>query len=217
LRAAGHAVFTPTLTGLGDRFHLRRDDTDLNTHISDIVGAIACEELSDVILVGHSYGGAVIAGATDRMRGRIRRLVFFDTGIPQDGKSVVDLFPTDLSALGAGSGDADLPVPPVTALGVAENTPDAAWLERRLRPHPLISWEQKLRFGNGGFAGIPASFIRCTRPPLPTTAFFADAARQRGWPVYEIETGHDAMVTEPEKLATILIADARAEANLADN
>jgi pimeloyl-ACP methyl ester carboxylesterase len=93
LRAAGHAVFTPTLTGLGERRHLLSADTDLETHITDVLNMMLFEDLSDVILVGHSYGGMVITGVADRARARIQQLVFLDAAIPRDGEALIDWSP----------------------------------------------------------------------------------------------------------------------------
>ena len=92
LRAEGHTVFTPTLTGLGERAHLARPEIDLETHISDVLGVLDAEELDDVILCGHSYGGMVITGVADRLPGRIKALVYLDAFVPEHGESVIDLY-----------------------------------------------------------------------------------------------------------------------------
>jgi pimeloyl-ACP methyl ester carboxylesterase len=93
LRKQGHEVYTSTLTGLGERSHLLRKDNDLDTHIQDVIQLFEYEDLNDVILVGHSYGGMVIGGAAEKILQRIKRLVYLDAYIPQDGKSVFDLIP----------------------------------------------------------------------------------------------------------------------------
>src|SRR6185503_13378541 len=98
LRAAGHEIFTPTYTGLGERAHLSSRSISLDTHIADVLGVIECEDLTDIVLVGHSYGGMVATGVADRARDRIARLVYLDAFVPQDGQSLFDLLPGDVRA-----------------------------------------------------------------------------------------------------------------------
>ena len=93
LRAAGHEVFTPTYTGLGERAHLVSRTVTLDTHIADVLGVIECEDLSDIVLVGHSYGGMVATGVADRARERIAKLVYLDAFVPENGQSLFDLLP----------------------------------------------------------------------------------------------------------------------------
>ena len=97
LRQAGHEVYTPTLTGLGERAHLINRAIDLDTHVQDIVGVICCEELSDVVLCGHSYGGMVITGVAEQIAAKIRSLVYLDAFVPENGKSLMDYLPAQQS------------------------------------------------------------------------------------------------------------------------
>ena len=97
LRQAGHDVYTPTLTGLGERAHLMNRTIDLDTHVQDVVGVIRCEELSDVVLCGHSYGGMVIAGVAEQIAAKIRSLVYLDAFVPENGKSLFDYLPAEQS------------------------------------------------------------------------------------------------------------------------
>src|ERR1044072_6713043 len=105
MRAAGHELWTPTCTGLGERAHLGHADVGLHTHIEDIVAVLETADLNDVILIGHSYGGMVATGVADRARGRIRHLVYLDAFAPTDGQALFDLMPPDLAAkMRAGAG-----------------------------------------------------------------------------------------------------------------
>ena len=98
MRGAGHELWTPTYTGLGERAHLGHADVSLDTHIQDIVAVLETEDLTDVILIGHSYGGMVATGVADRARARIRHLVYLDAFAPTDGQAVFDLVPPDIAA-----------------------------------------------------------------------------------------------------------------------
>jgi pimeloyl-ACP methyl ester carboxylesterase len=210
LRAAGHRVFTPTLTGLGDRSHLLSPAVGLDTFIQDVVATLENERLADTILVGHSFGGVPITGAADRVPERIAHLVYLDAMLPQDGQSVFDLVAPELAAerrrqAQATSGGLSLPPPPASAFGI-EAPADVEWLERRLRPHPLRGYEDRLRlrqpFGNG----LPITYIACTEPSyallLPIHAY---ARRQPGWRYLEMAKGHDAMVIAPDALTALLL------------
>jgi len=209
LRAAGHAVFTPTMTGLGERSHLLTPAVNLETHIADIQGVLKWEDLTDVILVGHSYGGMVVTGVADRMAERIRDIVYLDAIVPTDGQSTLDVQPPGQRewmaerAVAAG-GVAGAPVD-AEVYGVLEPAAKA-WVNGKCTPHPFAAFSQKIRL-----SGPPAERIRrrlyilCTEPPLPYMRQFHDGvAAGPGWERMELATGHDAMVTEPERLTDIL-------------
>src|SRR5438445_13579590 len=98
LRAAGHLVFAPTLTGLGDRSHLSSPEVDLATHVQDVANVLFYEDLTDAILAGHSYGGMVVTGVAGRMPERLRRLVYLDAFVPEDGQSLFDLVGAERAA-----------------------------------------------------------------------------------------------------------------------
>jgi hypothetical protein len=175
LRAAGHEVFAPTLTGVGERAHLLSPDIDLDTHIQDVVQVLRYEDLRDVILVGHSYGGMVITGVADRARGRV-----------VDGVELV-LFPG---------------TEPLPHYGVTDPD-DIAWLEERLTPHPFRCFEQPLVLHDeAAVAAIPQTHIVCTST-LPTRdpARWATAEGR----VWDVDTGHDLMITEPKAVAELLL------------
>lgn len=210
LRAAGHRVFTPTQTGLGDRRHLLTRDVTLDTFADDLVQVIEAEELMEVVLVGHSFGGAAITAAADRMPQRIRHLVYLDALVLEAGTSPFGVLPAELVAdrrRAAEEHDAGLsiPPPPVTAFGIPADHALADWVARRLTPHPIATFESPLTLAHPIGNGRPCTYVACTAPAYaPLAASRAWVRRQTGWHWREIAAGHEAMVTAPEALATLL-------------
>lgn len=209
LRAHGHRVYTPTLSGLGERAHLLHQAPGLSTMIDDVVNVIEFEELNDVVLVGHSFSGSVITGVADRIASKLRQLVYLDALVLPGGTAVLEgaspesrQYYESLRIANGGSGG--IPVPPVGffAVGSAEQE---AWLERRLTPHPVESFFEKLMLEHPLGNGVPTTYIVCTDPYFsPTEPSRALAARQPGWRFVDIATGHDAMVSAPAELARLL-------------
>ena len=211
LRAAGHKVFTPTQTGLGERSHLLSKDITLDTFTQDVVNVIEFEELSDVILVGHSFGGSPISSTAERMPDRIRHLVYLDALMLEGGQSPSGVLPPDVvaarqKAAQESSGGVSLPVPPPSAFGVSDPQ-DTEWLKRRLRPHPLGTYTSPLNIKGPVGNNLPRTYIVCTNPIYPPLeASRTWVKKQQGWNWLEIATGHDAMVTAPDELTKMLIA-----------
>lgn len=211
LRALGHAVSHPTSTGFGERQHLLRADLSLDTLVQDLVNHLQAEELTDVVLVGHSFGGLSISGAADRVPQRIRQLVFLDSLIVQPGQTVFGALPPEVVAQRRQScrqfdGVRCFPPPPATAFGIAPDHPHAAWVERQLTPQPESLYDSALALGNPVGNGLPCSYIACTNPTLAAVASSqAWAKAQPGWRWMEMDAGHDVMVTEPERLAQLLV------------
>lgn len=221
LEGAGHRVLAPTLTGLGERAHLREPVPSLATHIQDVIALIETEELADVILVGHSYAGMVITGVADKIKNRIKHIVFLDAALPQNGQSMITqnpavTAPQAIAATIAGlrslapDGEWMAPLPPA-AFGIApEQTDKLAWVGRRLTSHPLKTWTDPIVLANGGSDGLPRTYVLCVKRILAQTAFPAHAARIRagqagtGWRVIDLQTGHDAMVAAPDQVARLL-------------
>jgi pimeloyl-ACP methyl ester carboxylesterase len=211
LRAKGHDVRTPTLTGLGDRKHLVNADIDLDTHITDIVNLLFYEDLTDVILVGHSYGGMVITGVGDRAADRIRELVYLDAAHPRDGESLRVTAPAQIEPLYPhaqivnGAEMVMFPQPGMAAFFGITNPEDAAWTEARLTPHPWKTYAQPLELRNGDTTfRLPRTNTNCT-PSLANSPDEARARQLEGDRNFEIDTGHDLMITEPDKVAEILL------------
>ena len=216
LRAAGHEVHAVTLTGDGERAHLRQRGITLQTHVADVVALVEAEELSDIVLVGHSYGGMVITGAADRLLQRdaraLRRLVYVDAMVPLPGEGWGDTNPPDVVAArtaAAMAHDHALPPPDPSGFGLAGA--DRDWLLRRQVPHPFGPYRQRLPYDGERWARLPRSFIDCTAPAYPTI----DAMRQRvralpGFRVVEMKTGHCPMVSAPQELVRHLLEAAAA-------
>jgi len=210
LSAAGHRVHTPTLTGLGARAHLLSPQVGLDTAVQDVVGVLEYEELNDVVLVGHSFGATVVCGAAPRARDHLSALVLLDGLLAQPGSSIMDGFDPAtaaerLAATQVTAGTQTLPPLDLPAIGVTDPD-DTAWLRRRLTPHPLRTYTDPLTVDHPLGAGLPCTYIACTDPPYPPLAPSAAMARdQPGWRYRELRTGHDAMITTPEKVAAILL------------
>ena len=207
LRARGHEIFTPTYTGLGERVHLATPDVGLDTHINDVLGVLEYEDLRQVILVGHSYGGMVATGAADRAPERVSQLVYLDAFVPRDGQSLFALQPAEIqnrmleSVHAAGSGRQ---VPP-NALPVDTSEADRAWIMPRRHMHPLKAFEQPVRLC-GAVDRLPRTYVYCTRP-APGDPFrpFAERARSEpGWRCLTIDSTHNPHITVPESLARLL-------------
>lgn len=207
LRSHGHDVFTPTLTGLGERAHLLRSSTTLQTGIDDILGVLEAEELRDAVLVGHSAGAATVLGVADRVPEKIRSLVFLDGLILQDGESLRFHFtPPQEEAYQAAlqAGDRSFPPPPAAMFMVPEG-PDADWVNRRLTPQPFATASSTLQLKHGLGNGKPCVYIACIAPVHPFVAgSHRFAQEQAGWQWREINAGHDAMITAPELVTQTL-------------
>jgi pimeloyl-ACP methyl ester carboxylesterase len=214
LRAAGRRVFTPTLTGLGDRAHLIAPNVGLATFVEDVVSTLEMEDLSDVVLVGHSFGSAVIGGVADASPDRIRRLVFLDSFLVESGQSPFDQLPSEMvearraSAIKTPSLFGEtlaMPAPPPSVFGVTDAT-DAAWVASRLKPHPIKSYEDRLELKRPLGAGRPKAYIACTNPNYrPIAAVRQWVQAQPDWAYSELATGHDAMILAPEALTEMLM------------
>ena len=205
LWAKGHRAFPVTLTGVGDREHLMSPNIRLATHIDDVAAVIETEELTRVVLVGHSYGGLLITAVADRYAERIVGLVYLDAIVPRSGESWSSSHDeTARQARRAGiARDGVIPPPPASAFGLTGE--DAAWVDRRQRPQPGGVYEDVLRFDEARVAGLARTFVDCTSPALPTIEMSRRRVRSEpGWQVIEIATGHDPMISAPDQLLRIL-------------
>ncbi len=215
LRASGHDVYTPTLTGLGERVHLANPSVELETHIQDVVNVLHYEDLTNVVLVGWSYGGMVVAGAAGREPERIAQLVYLDADVPRDGEmsSPASRVPAR-QELARRYGDGWLlPVPP--RMSSDENPTlstllqeDARWIAQRYTPQPLKTWLQPIRL-TGEADSIPTTFIRCLEGYDPTDE---DTQRQDArirsepkWTYWEMQAPHSVPFTDPKALAQLLL------------
>jgi pimeloyl-ACP methyl ester carboxylesterase len=207
LRDAGHDVHAPTLTGLSERAHLLSPAVGLDTHAEDVVRLLDTLDLRDVVLVGHSYAGQIVTAVADRRPERIGRRVYLDAFVGSDGEAARDLLPETVahhwaeSAAQAGFGWL-VPVRKLSVLGVTEQA-DLDWLGPKLTPHPWKTYTDVLRLTGAGDA-VPAAFVECVSW-MRVFKGHAERARERGWPVHELDTGHEAMVTAPKALADVLL------------
>jgi pimeloyl-ACP methyl ester carboxylesterase len=203
MAVAGHQFFTPSYTGLGERAHLASASNDLETHIEDVLGVIKCEDLRDVVLIGHSYGGMVATGVADRARGRIAQLIYLDAFVPGDGQALVDLTPGErerlLGNVQAGDGwrVTPNPTPPDT-------TPeDLQWVMQFRVPQSVKCFTDKLRLQAP--LTLPRVYIHCTRyADKKPFAQFAERARRDGWPCFDLDASHSPNVTAPAALMDVL-------------
>ncbi|WP_233852966.1 alpha/beta fold hydrolase [Paraburkholderia sp. HD33-4] len=210
LRSKGHTVYSPTLTGLGERSHLIETRPTLDIMIKDVEQVLVYEELNDVILVGHSFAGTIVSALADRMPERLRHLVYLDAQVLMSGQAPADTAPPEIieryleRARECNSTGIGVPPPPPENFGIV----DADMLERARRlvtAHPFGAYFNKLVLHHPLGNGIRATYIACTKPLHPNTAHSREVARaQRGWTYLEIETGHDAMLTWPDELARML-------------
>ncbi|MEM7222391.1 MAG: alpha/beta fold hydrolase [Pseudomonadota bacterium] len=211
IEAAGHRVIAPTLTGLGERAHLARPEVGLATHVEDILALYRFEELDNTVMVAHSYGGLVAGCVANRIPERIGTLIYLDAIVPQNGVSLADLQdPTRLEAWRAAAEGFDghlLPPPPVAFYGVTDAA-QQAWAERHVTPQPWASVFDKAVISSRAGEVAKTVYIACRHHPPELAYFdqFVDLARASpGWDLHELDSVHDCMVTDPDKLAAILL------------
>ena len=213
LRAAGHHVFTPSYTGMGDRAHLLSRDITIETFVQDLVGLIQAEDLWEVVLVGHSFGGVPITGVADRIPERIDHLVYFDSALLESGQSAFSNYPEDeararIAAAEKATNGLSVPVPdPLPPVwGIAAGTPEYAWVASHLTPHPLGSYTTALNLRHPIGNGLPRSYIHCMSPSIPILESSRTLVRSRtGWNWIELAAPHEAHITHPDLLTDILL------------
>ena len=211
LVARGHRVFAPTLTGQGERRHLLGAVTSLDVPVADIENLIEAEELEDVVLVGHSYGGLVASGVANRKPEALRALVFLDSLLVENGESAFDVLPRAvveerLAAVDASGQTLAIPVPAgLGGTGIPEDHPLAPWVRRRLTPHPLATYRTPLALHHPLGNGLPCTYVHCASPSYDTLAPVRERIRHKsGWSWETLDTGHDAMVLAPDLLVALL-------------
>lgn len=211
LAEGGRSVHAVTLTGCGERRHLLRRDITLQTHIADVVGLVDAEELDDVVLVGHSYGGLVITGAADALLacrpGRVRQLVYVDAMVPLPGECWGarhdEAVRAARVAAAASTGLHALPPPDPAGFGLAGA--DRDWLRRRQCLHPFGAYLEPLYFDAARIASVARAFIDCVSPAYPTIASMRRRVRETpGFAVVEMTTGHYPQVQAPQDFVRVL-------------
>ncbi len=216
LRAAGHEVHAPSLTGLGERAHLLGPHVDLALHARDVAALLYYEDLEDVILVGHSYGGMVITAAADLAADRVGRLVYLDAANPVNGQSLRDVAGPIIEAVRPFGEVRDglelvlLPAPDAGLLYGVTDPDDLAWMAERLTPHPWQCFEQPLDLQHeDALWAIPQFHIVCTSTLETRDPELMAEARAEGR-LWDIDTGHDLMITEPDAVTEALLEVATA-------
>jgi pimeloyl-ACP methyl ester carboxylesterase len=205
LERSGHRVLAPTLTGVSDRRHLISPDVGLDTHVEDVRALLEAWDLTDVVLVGHSYAGQVVTEVAATSRARIGHAVYLDAFVADAGERAIDLLPEGVakhyreSVAGPGFGWL-IPPRSLEVLGVTDQA-DLDWLTPRLSPHP---WKTYLDPVSAALPGdLPATYLDCT-DWMAVFAPYALRAKERGYAVQELSCGHEAMVTAPAELADAL-------------
>jgi len=203
LRKAGHEVYAPTLTGIGARKHLLSREIDLDTHIQDAIGVIDDADLSDVVLVGHSYGGMVISGVADRVPEKLASLVYLDAFVPENGQSCLSLLPPGVG-LGTDPG-ADGLVPPISTAGFGLKRPEviALW-ERKSAPHPLATLTQPVQL-TGGIGRVKKKTYILATDPVRFSQFYDKLKNDPGWTVHTLPCTHFIQLEMPDELTAILL------------
>jgi pimeloyl-ACP methyl ester carboxylesterase len=203
LEAHGHTVFAPTLTGLCERAHLFNGDIGLSTHVADIVELMKRERLADIVLCGHSYGGAVISGAADQMHEAVASIVYLDAFVPQHGDRLVDLTSEAVRAVilaAAEKGEVALPPRPAAFFNVNEK--DRAWVDAMCTPHPIRTMTDRITVTGARDRIGRKAYIRARDYFNPAfESAYVKLKDDPAWRTYLAPCGHDVMVDAPEWLA----------------
>jgi pimeloyl-ACP methyl ester carboxylesterase len=206
LERRGHKVFTPTLTGLGERSHLMSKDVDLDMHITDVVNVIKWESLDDLVLVGHSYGGWVISGVAEQVLPAIRSIVFLDAFMPENGQRGLDLnSPRSKAEIARAleKGEISREAPPASTWNVNEK--DRAWVDAKQTAQPIGVSLKPIRLTGARERIGRKTYIRATAYANPNfDRFYARTKADPSWRTYEVACGHDVMIDMPDRLVEIL-------------
>lgn len=210
LGEGGHEAIAPDLIGLGGAASLASSATGLRAHVAQVTGIIREQELRDAVLVGHSYAGMVVAGVVGALgpeaRERIRRLVFLDAPVPRDRQCLLDLLAEPVAQAirqaAAGNGGWLVPAPPAAVAGI-EGAAECVRIDALLTPVPLATCTEPLDAPGDPVSKLPRTYIRCLRYP-PSGPVADSLRREPGWELREIDAGHLAMITHPERTAELL-------------
>jgi pimeloyl-ACP methyl ester carboxylesterase len=207
LEGKGHKVFTPTMTGLGERSHLLTKDINLATHITDIANVIKWEGLKDIVLVGHSYGGLIISGVADQMGDKIASIVFLDAFVPENGDSLAEKASQPVREAIAGVLQrGELGMKPVPASVFRVNEKDRPWVDGMCTLHPIATFTDKSTVTGGRDKIAKRAYIRAKGyPSVPFDGALEKLKASAGWKTYELPCGHDVMVDMPDRLTEILV------------
>jgi pimeloyl-ACP methyl ester carboxylesterase len=206
LRAEGHRVHTPTLTGLGDRSHLISSSVNLSTHIQDVLNLIKFEQLTDVVLCGHSYAGMIITAVADAIPEKITSLVYLDAFLPSDGDSIASLVgPAIIEVIKSAGEHGGLAVSPISLEVLNLNHSDRAMVSRLATPHPLATFFEPVAL-SGKYQSVARKYyvLVTGRSPNPFETFMISVRESDTWIVTTLPTGHEAMLDDPDSVARLL-------------
>lgn len=210
LEREGHKVYAPSLTGLGDRAHLITNRINVSTHITDIVNILRFEDLSDIVLVGHSYAGFVISGVAEREQTRIKSIVFLDAYVPQNGQSIYSMSSERLrETVNAAIKRGDTGMAPAKAAYFSVNEKDRAYVDSKCTPQPVGTYNEPLTITGARERIAKKAYIRAKGWNAP--GFDAVVARLRSdpsWKLHDVPCGHDVMIDMPDRLTELLVAAA---------
>jgi pimeloyl-ACP methyl ester carboxylesterase len=204
LERQGHKVFSPTLTGVGERSHLLSRDINLDTHITDVVNLFKWEDLDKVVLCAHSYGGWVVSGAVEMVQAQVSALVFVDAHLPEDGQQGSDISNGREEILAAAA-HGDISRPRKSAAYFRVNEKDRDWVDSKLTAQPIGVSLQPIRLTGARDAVPRKAYVRATDFPSDPFDNALTKARDRGWRTYDVPSGHDVMIDAPESLAHIFM------------
>ena len=203
LRKAGHEVYAPTLTGIGARKHLLNREIDLDTHIQDVIGVIDDADLSDIVLVGNSYGGMVITGVADRIPEKVASLVYLDAFVPENGQSCLSLLPPE-AHLATVPGE-DWLVAPIPSASFGFKRPEviALW-DAKSTSHPLATLTQPVQL-TGGIGRVKQKMYILGTEPARFTQFYDKVKNDPGWMVHTLSCTTFIQLEMPDELTAILL------------
>ena len=201
LQQQGHDVFTPTLTGVGERSHLLSEQVDLQTHILDVLNLVEWEELNDFVLCGHSYGGMIVTAVADRIPERLRSLVYLDAFVPGHGESLADFAPISGDLLVDGWKST-----PISSELFGVNAADRSWVDRQCTMQSVACFRQPVQL-TGGIARVrDIHYLYASGWAGDKSLFhpFYEKAKAQGWKTSEIDCGHDVMIDRPDAVVALL-------------
>ncbi|HJV18518.1 MAG TPA: alpha/beta fold hydrolase [Sediminibacterium sp.] len=208
LSGRGYSVYTPTLSGLGEHKNNINRNINLQTHITDIINLIEMEDLRNVILVGHSYAGAIIAGVADSIPNRLNKLVYLDAMIVKNGESALSVQTNETQTYMNSIIVKKQNIPPIRAenFGIVDSA-KALWVNKRLTPQPFNSFTERLKLKNNFGNKLPLVYITCSESGLPVLEKFREEVIDNPqWKHYVLKAGHDAMIAAPRELSEMLIS-----------
>jgi pimeloyl-ACP methyl ester carboxylesterase len=203
LRGTGHEVDAPTLTGIGARKHLLSREIDLDTHIQDVIGVIDDADLSDIVLVGHSYGGMVISGVADRVPEKIASLVYLDAFVPENGQSLLSVLPPDRHITTVPGKDWLVVSTTSASFGLKRPEVIALW-DGKSGPQPLATFTQPVQL-TGGISRVKQKMYILATDPARFTQFYDKLKNDPGWTVHTLPCTHFIQLEMPDELTAILL------------